>query len=484
MGDIMFLFNYFSRNKAEKNFKKFYGDIVPSTVKDNSEYQTKRNFENKTPKNKLLYFTDNAEACNREFGQLFYGYIYDSKPYLDKFKFIICTDLKSAKDAVQFSIDSNNCIEIGGKKAVIIKNLSGCARPRSTMKKLYKEFGDKINFILKRDGFETARTLNVTNFFYAETESDYYPQADSLPVIPLFSGVMDGKNFDSIELFNKINRTTDEFAIVDGSFLPNTDYGYTAYNTICAASFGEEYYQSAIFLPEGTPTGRKAVHAHIYSMEVLSDLLQCISSLDDETDIYVSTDTESKIKFIKNSAEIKCPEREINFTVFDNSGKDIIPFIKQMAPVCDKYTAICHIHSKKATSGDRNAVFRRYLLATLLRDGYTANRAAALIENQNAGLIFPDTSHFTSSHSGWDNCRENVVKILESVNVSCKTADYTEFPLGSMFWTSPDIIKKLTSVSDLLVTKENSDDMCHAILRSLPFITRGMDKEVVKIKYK
>ena len=215
MGDIMFLFNFFRRNKVEKNFKKFYGEILPSTVKDNSEYQTKRNFGNNTPKNKLLYFTDNAEACKREFGQLFYGYIYDSKPYSDKFKFIICTDLKSAKDAVQFSIDSNNCIEIGGKKAVIIKDLSGCASPRGTIKKLYKEFGDKINFILKRDGFETARTLNVTNFFYAETESESYPHADSLPVIPLFSGVMDGKNFDSIELFNKINRTTDEFAFVN-----------------------------------------------------------------------------------------------------------------------------------------------------------------------------------------------------------------------------------------------------------------------------
>ena len=240
----------------------------------------------------------------------------------------------------------------------------------------------------------------------------------------------------------------------------------------------------AIVLPKGEQNGRKAVHAHIYSMEVLADILQCICALGSDTDVYITTDSEAKIKFIKNSAELKCPEREIFYSFCENRGKDIIPFLRVMAPIAKNYSAVCHIHSKKATAGDSKALFRRYLLANLVRDEQTAMNAAALIENKNAGLIFADVSDFKLSHKGWENNRPIAKQLLKISGFKVKTTKDFEFPLGSMFWITPEVIERLACGAEELLADYNADDVCHATLRALPFAVKALGKDIVKIKYK
>lgn len=248
--------------------------------------------------------------------------------------------------------------------------------------------------------------------------------------------------------------------------------------------FGKSDNDIAIIMPGGKPNGKKAVQAHVYSMEVLPDILLCLGMLSEDTDIYISTDSQNKLKFIKNSADLKMKGRNINYFVTDNKGKDMLPFFTQMAPVCRNYSAICHIHSKKATAGDNKAVFRRYLLACLVRDADTADRAACLIEQHKAGLIFPDVSDFDIKHKGWDGNKPLSKEILKSAALKTRLEKNPLIPFGSMFWISPEIIERLSPAVQNIPEKYNSDDLCHALLRTLSSASKGLGLKTVKIKYK
>lgn len=480
-----------------------------------SAYEPDRFGNSLRPRVKLLYASFDGELCNdiEVFG---YVLMKNVSAFLQKHpneRFIASVKADQI-DRIREYIDNPKCIRVGGMPVVIIKNLSAEKKPRKLMKKLCCEFQNKAKFILARSGYETAESLNCMEYFSYEAEISPAYSVNTSELTPYKSAVF-GLNdctengipilrsvigchtpfntvigFSSFGLYQRtvkasIEAGEDGFIILNGGFNFNEKYGYAAKNSLLAGLCSKPYELPSFALPEEKTTLKCAVQAHIYSVEALPDILHCLNEMSEYADIYISTDSENKVTFIKNSIESKGYNIIPNYCICKNFGKDIIPFFLQMRDVADKYDMICHIHSKKAKSGDRNAVFRKVLLASLVANKDTAEKIFTLSKEHNAGLVYPDVSDFNLKHIGWDSCRELSVKLLQYCNLHSCTPDNINFPLGSMFWINGQTVSRIAdSVCRFAENNDDGDMLCHAVLRLLPLAVADSDMNSIQIKFR
>ncbi|WP_291570852.1 rhamnan synthesis F family protein [Bradyrhizobium sp.] len=198
--------------------------------------------------------------------------------------------------------------------------------------------------------------------------------------------------------------------------------------------------------------GRIAVVAHIYYVDMTDEVLDWVSNIPVEFDLFVTTDTEAKKLAIeailsarnwKGLAAIRIVE--------SNLGRDVSAMLIACRDVVldGTYDFICRVHSKKVPQlqRSRGRHFTLHLIENLLHSpGYVANLLDMLMERPWVGMAIAPIVHigYPTLGKSWFGNRETVERVAEMLDLRVKLDVITPVAAyGSMYWFRPVALQKL-----------------------------------------
>ena len=142
------------------------------------------------------------------------------------------------------------------------------------------------------------------------------------------------------------------------------------------------------------------VHEHIFYEDLINEIINKANNIPVKFDLYITTDKEQKMEFIKNYKNIYSKANNAFIRIVENKGRDI---------VIDKYKYLCHLHSKKKPYipglGER---WRTYLFNNLLGTTEIILELLSDFETDNKlGFIFPENYHQIVEHIMFLNPKTN-----------------------------------------------------------------------------
>ena len=264
------------------------------------------------------------------------------------------------------------------------------------------------------------------------------------------------KTFEPEERFAFIN-AWNEWG--EGTYLePDEKYGYANINTISKALFGLPFDDSLTVLnmesPECTPSAfskadavhktRIAVQIHLFYLDTLDNIIDNLNLIPYPFDCYISTDTKEKKAKIETAFRRSCKARKTIVGIYENRGRDVLPFLLQMNPVLSEYEYICHIHSKKTKTNVYGEDWRLYNFRHLFGNAEYIKRLFCLFErNDRLGIIMPETYPVLEDQAEWGGNREGTEQLLERICGSFELPEVPTFPVGNMFWARSAAVKSL-----------------------------------------
>jgi lipopolysaccharide biosynthesis protein len=193
------------------------------------------------------------------------------------------------------------------------------------------------------------------------------------------------------------------------------------------------------------------IHAHIFYKDILNEIINRTNNMPVKFDLYISTNTQEKLEFIKNYTNIYSKANNVFIKIFENKGRDILPFLIQIGEVFDKYKYLCHIHSKKSLhSPELGKKWRTYLFNNLLGTTEIISEILSDFENnENLGFIFPENYYkilrFTMLLR--PEIKERMNYLLAKIFPGYKISDkYFDFPAGDMFWARTKAIYQIFKI--------------------------------------
>lgn len=269
------------------------------------------------------------------------------------------------------------------------------------------------------------------------------------------------ENFQTEERYIFIN-AWNEWA--EGTYLePDDKYGYAYLNTAsralhdlpyekspCVINLKQEALSEEAFAEaRSMDTARIAVQIHIFYLQTLEETTQQINQIPYPFDCYVSTDTEEKREIIERHFLKVGRQNALAVKVFPNRGRDVGPFLAQMAPVLARYDYIGHIHSKMTTHSDYGNEWREYNFRNLFGSQDYLKRLFFLFESDSRlGILFPPTFPALERQAIWGGNREQSAALLKSIGVTAMLPAIPTFPVGNMFWA------RTKAVAPLFVLKQ------------------------------
>jgi hypothetical protein len=224
-----------------------------------------------------------------------------------------------------------------------------------------------------------------------------------------------------------------------------------------------------------------AVHAHIFYVDLVDEIVESLNCIPFQYDCYVSTDTEKKKEQLQAALFDLRTARKVVVEVFKNRGRDVAPFILQMENKIAKYDYVCHIHTKKSLVHDEDMgnVWRKYLYKHLFGNENNVIRTLEnFIVSNSIGLIFPEVFNQVKNHLNWAGNKKAAADLMQKLGVGTELPDDITFPAGSMFWAKTDAIKSLITLG--LTIEDFPDELgqrdetlAHAIERLWVYIAHA-----------
>lgn len=238
---------------------------------------------------------------------------------------------------------------------------------------------------------------------------------------------------------------------------PNTRYGNTYLNAFSKALFSLPLYDDFRVIGELSAASlrfydagdqpRIAVQAHLFFLETMDELIDELNQIPFRFDCFVSTDTAQKKVLIERAFAQHGKAEHVFVSGFPNRGRDVAPFLLQMAPVIDRYDYILHVHGKKSTIEALGTAWRKYLLRNLLdHPNYVRGIIAAFESDERLGIVFPETFPLLNL----EPVRSDEKAVCESLLERCGYASVhfaaPAYPAGDMFWARAEAVKKLFQI--------------------------------------
>ena len=225
----------------------------------------------------------------------------------------------------------------------------------------------------------------------------------------------------------------------EGTYLePDEKYGYANINTL----------SKAILDVPLTIDKKIAIQIHIYHMDLLEEITECLQCVPYPFDCFVSTNLEEKKYKIENAFSKIQNINKLTVEVFENKGRDIAPFIIQMSNRIKEYDYICHIHTKKSVSTEYGIKWRNYLYRNLFGSKENVSDIINTLKNNDKiGIIFPDSYPMVYDQVGYPISESNkkwAKYLFKKIGIPEKYL-YTKsyFPAGSMFFAKVNCILPL-----------------------------------------
>ena len=242
----------------------------------------------------------------------------------------------------------------------------------------------------------------------------------------------------------------------EGTYLePEEKYGYANINTVSKAVFDLPFDRTTVVINEQFPEANAksfssadlpkiAIQAHIFFLDLIDEMIRQFNNLPYPFDLYVTTDTEKKKKTIVTAFKKRCKCKHLKVLVLANRGRDVAPFLVQMAPVIGQYEYIGHFHTKKTVTAEYGDDWRRYLFKNLLGNEEYVKRIFGMFEDQkDLGIVFPELYPPIREHAKWTGENEGIKNLLTRMNCDCELPDQLTFPAGNMFWARVEAVKPL-----------------------------------------
>lgn len=259
---------------------------------------------------------------------------------------------------------------------------------------------------------------------------------------------------------------------LEGTYLePDKRYGYGSINALSKALFDLPFH-SKCKLSNLMIKCLVAVHAHIFYTDILNEIINKTNNIPIKFDLYLSTNTKERMIFIKNYTDIFSKANNVSIKVFENRGRDILPFLIQMKEVIDKYKYLCHLHSKKTLYAPKTGEkWRIYLFNNLLGTTEVISEILSEFEkNDKLGLIFPENYYMILRYTMKvkPKIKERMNYLFTRIFPGYKFSDnYFDFPAGDMFWARTKAIYQIFKI-DLkndIPGEKGSKDILWAIER-------------------
>lgn len=256
----------------------------------------------------------------------------------------------------------------------------------------------------------------------------------------------------------------------EGTYLePDKSRGYASINTLSRALFGipnsqnskEKYYRmilgnneicssmgNGFTLKQKTSESRIAIQIHVYYDELIEEMIRYTNNMPYAFDLFLSTNSSEKAETILSYATKHSNAQNIFIRVFNNKGRDVMPFLLQMQPVFHKYEYICHLHTKKSLHMHGGDVWREYLLENLFGSERTIHEIFSLFErDEQLGLIYPENIDIIRSSVDWGSDKTIVRDLLKRMRMNDCLPRMPIFPAGDMFWAKTEAIKPVLQLN-------------------------------------
>ena len=235
----------------------------------------------------------------------------------------------------------------------------------------------------------------------------------------------------------------------EGTYLePDQRYGYGSINALSKSLFDLPFRYSKNDLSNLKNNCLVAIHAHIFYIDILTDIINKANNIPIKFDLFISTDTKKKMIFIKNYTDIFSKANNTSIKIIKNKGRDILPLLIQMGDVINKYKYLCHLHSKKSLyNPELGRNWRTYLFNNLLGTTDIISEILSDFEDHDKlGFIFPETYYEILKYTMHTNIKDKkkmnylFSKIMPGYKFSYK---YFDFPAGDMFWARTKAIYQI-----------------------------------------
>ncbi len=193
--------------------------------------------------------------------------------------------------------------------------------------------------------------------------------------------------------------------------------------------------------------GKIAVQAHIFYPELAEEIAQNVNCIPCDFDIYASTDSEEKAAAIRKVFDEKCKAKKILVQVFENRGRDVLPFLRQLRPVIADYDIFCHIHSKRTMTVENfhyGECWRKYLYRHLFGTKENVTQILnAFAQKKDCAMIFPETYPLTEMGVyGLAYKFPRLRFLAKHYGIKIKKLDIVkDYSPGTMFWARSEAFR-------------------------------------------
>ncbi len=209
----------------------------------------------------------------------------------------------------------------------------------------------------------------------------------------------------------------------------------------------------ALLTEKGIPSDKRiAAVFHLYFEDLIEDSFYYLSSMPEQSDIYITTNTKEKKALIeKRFADLKCHKLEV--ILIENRGRDVSALLVATKKFIMDYDYVCFAHDKKVTQTKPYSIggaFAYKCMENILQSkDYVANIIDTFEKNPRLGMLMPappnNGPYYPTLGSEW-MCNYDITKeFIDRLGIKVPMDPSKEpiSPLGTMFWFRPEALKVL-----------------------------------------
>lgn len=223
----------------------------------------------------------------------------------------------------------------------------------------------------------------------------------------------------------------------------------------CAGVSALPLYRSVLWGQPRADGVRVAVVIHLYYVDLLDEILRCLTRIAEPFDLYVTTPFEADVVSIIDHASSVASSITVHVT--ENRGRDIGPFLSlYLEGWLDSYTAVLKLHSKKSRYSAAGDEWRKSIYHSLMGSSLIVAQVIHLLKHKDVGIVGPHR-YYLSHDRFWGANKSTVTKTLSALGVPSHQVATLGFFAGSMFWFSPKALAPLKTLppSYFLFPEEN-----------------------------
>lgn len=198
---------------------------------------------------------------------------------------------------------------------------------------------------------------------------------------------------------------------------------------------------------EETPSGRIAVHAHLYYSDLAPEIAAHLEQIPFPFDLFVSVASDADSIVCRRAFAHLPRVGLLTISVVPNRGRDIAPMFCTFGRALANYDFIAHIHGKKSLyNNGATAGWREHLLTNLLGTENQVRKIFTLLTGAGCeltGLVYPQNFHgLPYVANTWLSNRTMGQAWCARLGIEFPSG-YFSFPAGSMFWARTDALRPL-----------------------------------------